>query len=93
MAYAFDGKGNVMNPPKFRMISQKKLEEILKPSEFRIIENKAGFVKIKKGYGVGITLTFDAKRRSTLVQPWANRKKVFKEDLVYINEITSLLAR
>ncbi len=57
------------------------------------MKNEPGLVVIKKGYGVGITLTFNAKRRTTLVSPWSMHKKVFKEDLPVINEITSLLAR
>lgn len=85
--------GPVKKLPKLRDINKKTLLDILKPTDFRLVKNEPGLIVIKKGYGVGITLTFDGIERSTTVYPWNQRKKIYKEDLAMINEITRLLAR
>lgn len=98
MAMIFNGQGDRVDPfnqqpNKIRGISDKKINTILQPTDWRLISNEKGNVKIKKGYGVGVTVVFDSRHRSTEITPHRALKKLDYHDGTVITEITKLLSR
>lgn len=82
-----------IKPAKVKVLTNKRIEKVFELTDFRIIENKNGIIKLKKGYGMKQpVLTFDSNKRTTYVEPIKYVKNVPKNDADAINKLQSLLA-
>lgn len=78
---------------KVKVLTNKQINDIFKETDFRIITNKNGVIKLKKGYGSKKpTLTFDSNKRVTLVEPYSYVKAVPTDEAAAIRKLQDRLA-